>query len=885
MKPLCLEFQAFGPYKNREVIDFEDLAKYGLFLIKGPTGSGKTTIFDAMTFALYGGGSGTDSKIRSGRNDLGEWRCNQAEAGVNTEVIFTFSVRGEVYRFSRRLVQKTKLFHEEYDASKRNEEGVFVPLFENAKSADVTKKAEEIIGLNKDQFRQVVLLPQGQFEKFLTANSSEKEEILSKIFGTDIWGKYAEAFYNRAYARKEMLDAAVNRVKASLAEEGSFLSIEELQDFVSEQEQKLEDIEKEYKEYDISAKQKELNRDIEFSSKFDHLHRLEGEQNTLLDRKEEIERKEERVKSAEKVEPFRNIIKEWDSAKEMLEERTDELNKAEKKLEPAEKSLETCRKAKELFEAESKEDALQRRIGELNGKRTIYENMDGLKDSAREAEKAWKDSKKDAETAEKAFEEAQKNAKEAREYFELKDREASKTREIYYSGIYGEIAAELKDGERCPVCGSIEHPSPAVRTEGSVTKAQVDDAEKERNSAKDLFDKADGEKDRKEQEKNRLKTLEQNRYVAYQNADTEYKKSCEGMLEGINSVNELNAAISKCEGDIEEYRKALKEKENALADAEKCLASVKAEIGSAKTELKNAKDALKQAEGNLNNELKQKGYADLETVLDIMLASEEQKNINAEVVEYYTNVKRVKEDLKCAGEELKNIAEPDKSLFEQRQSDIDDKQNEYTKVKTGIINEVKRLKQKISSLKETEAQYKGKIDEAEADLRFAKQLRGTTGIGLQRYVLGIMFNQVISEANNMLKYVHNGRYQIERTNDSSAGSKRGLELIARDNRRPMDPGRNVSMLSGGEKFLVSLALSIGMSAVAQRSGIQIEALFIDEGFGTLDDSSIGDAMDVLKCVRESNSMIGIISHVQLLESTIGKQIEVIKTEEGSYIGK
>ena len=135
----------------------------------------------------------------------------------------------------------------------------------------------------------------------------------------------------------------------------------------------------------------------------------------------------------------------------------------------------------------------------------------------------------------------------------------------------------------------------------------------------------------------------------------------------------------------------------------------------------------------------------------------------------------------------------------------------------------------------------------------------------------------------MLEKVHGGRYRLYRSDDKGAGNKRGLELKVYDNRSPDTDGRSVTMLSGGEKFLVSLSLSIGMSTVAQKTGVQIDALFIDEGFGTLDDGSIHDAMDILESVRKSSAMIGIISHVQLLESNIPTHLEVIKTKEGSAI--
>ena len=199
MRPLKLELQAFGPFADRQSVDFEKLSRGGIFLIKGNTGSGKTTIFDAMTFALYGGGSGEDSKSRTGRNDLEQWRCTQADPGTETFVALTFSVRGRTYYFKRSLVPRRVTLSARFEAGELCEDGSVVPFFNNPKKDDLTNKATELIGLTKDQFRQVVLLPQGQFERFLTAPSGEKEIILRKIFGAEIWERYARAFFTEAF--------------------------------------------------------------------------------------------------------------------------------------------------------------------------------------------------------------------------------------------------------------------------------------------------------------------------------------------------------------------------------------------------------------------------------------------------------------------------------------------------------------------------------------------------------------------------------------------------------------------------------------------------------------------------------------------------------------
>ena len=259
------------------------------------------------------------------------------------------------------------------------------------------------------------------------------------------------------------------------------------------------------------------------------------------------------------------------------------------------------------------------------------------------------------------------------------------------------------------------------------------------------------------------------------------------------------------------------------------------------------------------------------------------EQLHAAVVEHQTATQENKKKLDQKKKELEGKNEPDNSKFDERQKEINDEADNYTNNKTRLTTDIDRLSAKHEKLQKEKLDYDNGIKQVEDDWGFAKKLRGDTGVGLSRYVLAVMFGQVIAEANRMLEKVHGGRYRLLRTSDRGAGNKRGLELKVHDNRSPDKEGRSVAMLSGGEKFLVSLALSIGMSTIAQTAGVQIEALFIDEGFGTLDEKSIGDAMDVLDSVRKSSGTIGIISHVAVLEENIATQVEVIKKSEGSHI--
>lgn len=257
--------------------------------------------------------------------------------------------------------------------------------------------------------------------------------------------------------------------------------------------------------------------------------------------------------------------------------------------------------------------------------------------------------------------------------------------------------------------------------------------------------------------------------------------------------------------------------------------------------------------------------------------------IHEQIVSYDTSCRDNKTALEEKQAELQGRMEPDADLFESRQAEIRAESTVFDRRDGELKTEIQRLEKKLSHLAQKDQHYQEHFRQAESDYAFARKLRGDTGIGIQRYVLAVMFNQVIGEANRMLANVHGGRYQLFRSDDKGTGNKRGLELKVHDNRCPEKEGRSVGMLSGGEKFLVSLALSIGMSTVAQKSGVQIETLLIDEGFGTLDDQSIHDAMNVLDSVRKSSGTIGIISHVQLLEANIPTHLEVIKMETGSTI--
>ncbi len=882
MRPLKLELQAFGPYVEKQTVDFEKLSQNGIFLIKGNTGSGKTTIFDAMMVALYGGGSGENDKAKTPRNDLEEWRCTQCEAKAETFVSFTFSVRNRKYVFTRKLVPKTKNLSAQYEAGEIDEEGNVIPFFNNPKKDELTNKAEELIGLNKEQFRQVILLPQGQFERFLIASSDEKEKILQKIFDSGRWEKYAQKFYENASGRKSALDAVKSEIIRSLTEE-KLNSIEELDETIKGLKAEKEAAEKAHILFNGELRQQELNRDRALAENFKPLHELEKKYRELCEREGEYKEKQLRYEEAEKAESLRGPITEYENAKDALRSRRNQQEELEQKLPEAKQAAESAKKKKEEHDLLSPADELNQKIGSFENKKSVYNDVKKFSEAYSDADRKWRNAGKEAEEQEKAFDKAVVSAREKLESCNEAEETARSYRNRYFTGIYGEIASELSEGEKCPVCGSVSHPSPAPKHPESVSKTEADAKEKEAADLRKLWDTAEKKREEAEKLKNEKKEALSKASAEKDAAEAALNTAKAGLIEGIPDIKSLEAAIAGMQQKISEYAQQTKRLQEECDRTARVYNDLSAKLETAKTETENAGKAAEEKKELLDSALSLKGYPDPESVKAQLMDQKDRTELQRLIVEYETECRETLKNLKEKQEELKDQPEPDASKFDERQKAIDDERTIFSKQDGERGIRIGRLSEKSGKLSAQKKTYDSEILQAESDLSFARKLRGDSGIGLQRYVLAVMFNQVIGEANRMLSKVHGGRYYLFRSDDKGSGVKRGLELKVHDNRSPEKEGRSVGMLSGGEKFLVSLALSIGMSTVAQKSGVQIEALFIDEGFGTLDDSSIHDAMDVLDSVRKGNGMIGIISHVQLLEANIPTHLEVIKEESGSSI--
>lgn len=878
MKPCTVEFQAFGPYAGHELVDFEKLAARGLFLICGKTGTGKTMILDAITFALYGKSSG------HGRDDFEAMRCTNAAFDVTTYVRFTFENNGIYYRFERRLERKRKNLSASYMVWQKDENGTWTALFENAKEKMLNEKAEEIIGLSYEQFRQVIVLPQGQFEKFLTSDSADKEKILTSIFGEEKWQAVAQLMFEEATERRQQLKSLQEQISNSLQEEACE-TLAELEAVIAQKKERLVTMEAAYQEGACEKQIRALRDRLALVSRFQDLRRGKARVRAYEEKQHDRAEQEKRIQDARRAEKVKELLLELHRAEAAQAERKTAVRAADQAAGQAKQQAEQI--LLQVTAQQQKNDEIEEKKAQkiqLTAKITDYESIAALEQNFQKQRKAAESALQEAEQEKQVYESYAPKLVMLHEAYETDMEEHRKLLAAYLAGITGELAASLVEGQPCPVCGSREHPQKAVRTEADTSKEHV---EEKRAEADAVYQKLQQTMQKQEQAKKKYEEkqrLVQELQLAKETAYTRLAEMQNNLIPEIGSLAELQKKLQQLTDEIGKDTEKLQSLMKMLEQANNTVAetAAKAELARQEEELTQKKqEAAMQA---VAKGLSEHGFADIKEAEQLLMGEKELEGMRRQIADYDAGKKAAEEQVMRLQEELGRQQEPDEEACKTELARLEKLQETYAK-ETAVLSEtIRRLSQKAEKLALAGEGLEEKLLEAEQDLAFAKKLRGDAGTGLQRYVLGILFSSVIAAANRMLSMVHGGRYRLFRSDEKAQGSnKRGLELKVYDKNSEEHEGRFVSTLSGGEKFLASLALSIGMSTIAQKSGIRIEALFIDEGFGSLDEDSITDAMQILGSIQQANGLVGIISHVQLLQERIPTKLRVEETEKGSHI--
>ncbi len=995
MIPQKLRFKAFESYVDEQMIDFEKFASGSLFLIHGETGAGKTAILDAVTYALYGETSG------GGREEVRS--LHEAARGIATEVEFIFELNGKRYKFFRAIKpssRKSENLIYEQNAFYYNGED-FIPFEANPTKKRVAEKAKEILGLTLEQFRQIIILPQGQFEKFLTSDSSEKESVLSTIFDAGKYTKISEALYEKAKQENDELKIEKQRIDDLYLQEG-FNSIDEL---LAEKERLSVEIlnlkeEKEAISKEEQLKAKELESAREIFSLFSEKESKQSEYISILAKSAEVSVKEKQVERARAALGLSGAYENFSSAKKALEQRKTFLNAVLGEINVLNSSLKSAEEEYNvLVGKESEIKAFEERLVILNDRLPAYDKIFEAKNLFELAQNEYENENKNRETArsnkikgeeweKKHFEEKQKlfdnYVKNIPELSDKKNRlltlsqkvdEIKKKEKLLslqqskadslqnnadslgeevkekkailnkafknYSAV---IAASLKEGEPCPVCGSREHPNPCIvekslevnlfELENEIDKLQNQEmsvqnelsallsnikglneeiSELKKEMPEGGFDRSELEKaknelakaieaskkiqemddlfseyeKRKQENLENLEKLEKScaeKQQEYFSKKAEYEKLQSSLLPEYPDKKSLEDGIDTLSMKVKLYRGNLEKANEKLNAAKQNLAAAMAKKEQAENELENAKAVFEKTYESFNFELKNKGFANEEDFIKSRLDEDGISKLEKEINDYKNQKYALETRIKELETLLLGKEKPDISKIETQLGEIKEKLNGVLQKIVVDEEKEKSLLQKEKEYTKRKEKYLLKYEEVSRRREFAELFRGAKGISFTRYVLGVMLSVVTDEANRLLLDVHGGRFRLYRKADESGkGKKTGLELEVQNAASVARYG--VKNLSGGEKFLISLSLSMALSYVVQKQsgGVRLDSMFIDEGFGSLDKASLYEAMGVLSKIKTGKNFIGIISHVSELKETIPNKIEVSKDLNGSHL--
>lgn len=877
MKPVSVRFACFGPYVEEQFIDFERLEKNGIFLISGETGAGKTTILDAVSYALYGRSSG------GLRGDMSVMRCKLAQDSQPTYTEFVFDSAGRRYKFVRTLKFGRKKLNDSHNCLVL-EDGEYVPIFENPKATFVNQKAEELIGLTYEQFRQVIVLPQGQFERLLVSDSAEKEKILVSLFHANRWQKITDELSRRALERDNSLKQEKAAIQAKLAEY-SCDTTDALAEKAEEQKVLVADLaeqhrlaQKDLEDARSKSEQAALeNRDfVELDSRRKRLA-------DLKDRTARMDQEAELLALAEKAEKIRPDYQAFCQA-------GTELTKAEQKKQDAAAALQKAEQEK--AEAEQKKQAyeesqesikkMQSELVRLEDAREIYACLPEKENKLRAAQLLLNKAEKEKLQADQNFSRwdnewlrAQLDQRKAIEDYQL-------AQSVYLKNIGSVLAAQLVQGQPCPVCGSLEHPAPAPEAEEQVTQEEVE--EKNRlvtrmgNRVTETADARKKAEEKRNQAADDCQKAEADRAVLA--ADLEAARA--RRFRQIENLTQLEKQIQLRKSKVQEYEAAGVQIARALEAAGAAEISARAQLTEKTAALQEAETAWKQADTQWQKALEESGLGSRQAFLQADMEPEKKQERQTALFRFRAELQSAEENVRSLEASLEGRMAPDMVQIRKELSSCETREEELSRRSILGENRLKTMESDLKLLEKRNRAYETARLETDEDIEFANRLRGRSGVSLQRYVLGVMLTAIAVEANQLLSGVYGGRYRLYRTDAiSGSGHKGGLELEVYDSQN--NQRRSVTTLSGGEKFLVALSLAIGLSTVvqAQGQGIRLEAMFIDEGFGSLDKEAVMDALEVLRGIQRSSGTVGIISHVETLAEIIPTQLEITKGSHGS----
>ena len=913
MKPLKMIMSAFGPYASETVIDFRLLGDKGLYLICGDTGAGKTTIFDALCFALYGEASGDNRKSEM-------FRSKYADAHTATYVELFFLCKQKEYRIKR--IPKYERPKERGEGMTKQQEAaeLFCPDGTIVtKVSEVTKKVIEILGLTREQFGQIAMIAQGDFLKLLLAGTEERMKIFRQIFHTgkyeqlqmqinqdfrNLWKEcddlrkrilqYAESTYcfesnplyeNWCGAKEGKLLTAdlISLLEKLLAEDmekeqdcleklernekeihSVVIAIEQLKK--GKQQKKLLEAKKEIfqgmKEEVVAAHAK-LEEAKEGQTQIDSLGK------EILFLKDKMPQYDKLQESQENVKKLGEEVKYEEKMIEKLKlsriEREDILEKEKEKLLLLEK------KEKEVLEAASMLEEVENVFTTLVKALEAIKQYDALKGEYERRRKVYVSSRE-------ALEQQRKN------FFSLE--------QLFMDGQAGILSMTLKEGMPCPVCGSINHPQKAELPQNAPSREEWQQAkkelEKEEKKMQDIHAKTSLAYGQWEEKKTQIFSLAREFEVEEDKEILESYVKKEGKI-----VQEKRLELKQLYGKLSRQMEGLKKAKEEFPQKESMLKRLLDEIYEKEKNLAVRKERLEsfvKKEAEIRKELT--FTTKEEAVFSLGELTKKQKHLMMVLENASNEYQKMVQQLSLLEGEIKSLEEQTMEVDEERLKSLFKIQEEKEVEKARLTGERERFS--MARIKNSHALEKikendGKLSKKEADYGWMKALNDTVNgrqnekgkIMLETYVQMAYFESILEKANIRLESMTQGQYTLIRKKESTDNrSQTGLDLEVMDHYN--GSVRHVKTLSGGESFMASLSLALGLAdeITASAGGVRVETMFVDEGFGTLDEETLSQAMKVLAGLSEGNRLVGIISHVEELKRKIPAQIIVTKNKVG-----
>lgn len=919
MRPLKLVMSAFGPFADEVTIDFTNLGNSGLYLITGDTGSGKTTVFDAISYALYGAPSG---EFRDGRM----LRSKYAGANRLTFVELTFEAQGKAYVIMRIPDQKRARIRGEGETTQKAEATLTFPDDRQplTKIAEVDSAMKDIVGLDRKQFSQITMLAQGEFRKLLLSSTDEKQKIFRDIFATEKFERLQDSVKEQCLERKKEYDKGKNEIlrdivslecgddfeaREALEEfrsSGQLVKREEFKVLISQLLQSDKEVVGIYTKQlkDLEDALQQLNARIGVSTEqqksLKELQRVKSElaslKNAKLDREEELKKAEQEMLAVEqlnadaiRIEAKLNDYNQYAELNRDIQSQQHKIQEMEQQQRNRNHILQQCEKDEKrlnevvdsykevdvrLFECEQTIKSMQERKTEIEAMLQDYTYRMKLHTQ---------------------YMQKQQECQIKTQELEQKSKIHAENEKLFYNAQAGILAEKLVSGEPCPVCGSTEHPRPATKIAEVLTKEQLEDETKFLNGVREqcqlisnavvqlkeqcdqqatfysakalrLFGEENVSEEQLEDEIVRLEkgiTEQGNHLQQWQNAKKEFDKAKTELPLLAQKYKQLNAEFQMVEQEkvvCQTESKKLSEQAEVIKEglqfenvqtAEREISRLRTQANSLVEVHKRATTALQELQQKISAQEGQKQS------LEKMLASQQEEDLSA-LVEQRTHMmkeKNEKEDIKNAVLVRHNHNAALAERIDKEWNDFDVLEQKYL--------DVKLLSDTMNG-----------------------ELSGKDKVKLETYIQMSYFERVLQRANVRLLGMTGGQYELVRSKQAdNQRSQSGLDINVYDYYTSSE--RSVKSLSGGETFMASLALALGLADEIQSmvGGIHVDTLFVDEGFGSLDEETLRQAMDALLDLTEGGErLVGIISHVAELKNRIPSQIVVTKTaDQGSQV--